>query len=60
MLLMLLTAFKSSASIDNKGLKPTFEYVYLPIRIRLLTHSNTFTYPFEYVYLPIRIRLLTF
>ena len=52
MLLMLLSAFKPSVSIDNRGLRPPFEYVYLPIRIRLLTHSNTFTYPFEYVYLP--------
>ena len=49
---MLLNAFKSSVSIAIRGLQPPFEYVYLPIRIRLLTHSNTFTYPFEYVYLP--------
>ena len=49
---MLLNAFKPSVSLATKGLKPPFEYVYLPIRIRLLTHSNTFTYPFEYVYLP--------
>ena len=49
---MLLKAFKSSVSIATRGLQPPFEYVYLPIRIRLLTHSNTFTYPFEYVYLP--------
>ena len=51
---MLLNAFKPSVSIDIKGIQSPFEYVYLPIRIRLLTHSNTFTYPFEYVYLPFK------
>ena len=49
---MLLNAFKPSVSIGIKRIQAPFEYVYLPIRIRLLTHSNTFTYPFEYVYLP--------
>jgi len=49
---MLLKAFKPSVSIGIKRIQAPFEYVYLPIRIRLLTHSNTFTYPFEYVYLP--------
>jgi plasmid replication initiation protein len=43
---------KPSVSIGIKRIQAPFEYVYLPIRIRLLTHSNTFTYPFEYVYLP--------
>jgi len=42
---MLLTAFKSSVSIGIKGLEPPFNYVYLPISLRLLTHKLTFTYP---------------
>jgi len=54
MFLMLLRAFRHAVSIDVKGFHRPFEYVYPPIRIRLPTHSNTFTHPFEYVYPPFK------
>ena len=54
MFLNAFNAFRRAEPIATKGIHSAFEYVYPPIRIRLPTHSNTFTHPFEYVYPPFK------
>ena len=44
MFLMFLKAFQTAVSIDFKGLQFSYDYVYLPIRLRLPTNKTTFTY----------------